>query len=88
MQIRKVFWAVALAIMSAGGANAQFMTAAEVKPILDMTSGNWVSIREWDGNDLVYFTHLETFLSLRFDWRALRHQQRRCRHALCAGGMF
>lgn len=61
MQIRNILGAAALVMVSANGANAQFMTAAEVKPILDVTSGSWVAIREWDGNDLVYFTHLETF---------------------------
>ncbi len=40
---------------------AQGMPAEQIKQILDVTRDNWVSFRDWQGQQLIYFTHLESW---------------------------
>jgi len=51
----------ALSAASAGPAAAQGMPPEQIKNILDLTKTSWVSFRDWQGQELIYFTHLESW---------------------------
>ena len=51
--IRRAILGAAMLCASAGAAVAQ-----DAKQILTMTKPNWIAVREYDGQDLLYFTNL------------------------------
>jgi hypothetical protein len=62
MKILNIALSFLFIVGPASGAFAQNLTtAAEVRPILEATKTSWVAVREYDGKDLLYFTHLEAW---------------------------
>ncbi len=51
----------ALAILGAGAAHGQSPLLGQEKKILGMIKANWVSFRDYNGQQLIYFTMLESY---------------------------
>ena len=50
--------ALLLAVLPEAATAQAFTTAAEVRPILELTRANWVAIGTQTGQDLLYFTQI------------------------------
>ncbi len=37
------------------------MPPKQIKQVLNLTRGNWVAFRDFNGRQLIYFTHLESY---------------------------
>lgn len=61
MRTFSVSCVLAAALHLPSAAVAQFNSADEVRPILQMIKPQWVSLREFNGQDLLYFTLLEVY---------------------------
>ncbi|WP_394198444.1 hypothetical protein [Litoreibacter albidus] len=60
--MRGLLFALALPLSSVGAAHAQtFTTADGVKPVLELIRPQWIAIRPYEGQDLLYMTTLLTY---------------------------
>lgn len=49
---------VVFATFGSAAFGQDYTKAADVKPILEVTKPQWIAVREFDGQDLLYFTNL------------------------------
>jgi len=52
---------VAILLFSGLSFTANAMPVEQMKKILNMTQNSWVSFRDFNGKQLIYFTHLEAY---------------------------
>ena len=59
--MKNTFLAATLLAMSLSIVPASKSHAAQEKQILEMTKNSWVAFRDFNGKQLIYFTHLESW---------------------------
>jgi len=59
--ISVTFLAVLLALLPAGRVKAQASLEGQEKRVLNLTKSSWAHFRDFDGRQLIYFTHLESY---------------------------
>jgi len=52
---------VSILLLAVFSLPASAMPPKQMKQILNMTQNNWVSFRDFNGKQLIYFTHLESY---------------------------
>ena len=59
--MRRFLMPVLAAVIAVPAMAMDFTEADDIEPILGMTKANWIAVREWEGEDLLYFSHLITY---------------------------
>jgi len=52
---------ISVLLLAVFSLSANAMPPKQMKQILNMTQNNWVSFRDFNGKQLIYFTHLESY---------------------------
>ena len=52
---------ISILLLAVFSLSASAMPPKQMKQILNMTQNNWVSFRDFNGKQLIYFTHLESY---------------------------
>jgi len=59
--MKRLIFVVIVLTLGLSAAHAQSQLLGQEKKLLEMTRSNWVSFRDFNGQQLIYFTHLEVY---------------------------